>query len=120
MIYTVGTNSYCQYRYNYGSHVDTVALKLNRLDRGNTYITVLCLNSGYAYNPQKSIAALLEASKDIKILYKSPLAVNKNPNHGKQGRNCTYVFYYPALCELAAANAPDVQTEVKTVAETIS
>ena len=120
MIYTVYSNSYTTYIFDMRTSQGIIKLKLSNLERGNTYITVLCLNNGYTTSQQITVAKLLEESKDIKILYKSPLAVNKNPNHGKHGRNCTYVFYYPTLCELSEAGAPDVKSEGKIVAETTS
>lgn len=115
MIYTISTSQYVNWGW------DAPNINLSKLQRGCTYITTLNVrNDSFPSSTlnQKRILKQLEDSKDIQILYKSPLAVNLNPGHGTHPRNVVVVFYYPALCELAAANAPVVQTEDKTVAET--
>lgn len=112
MIYTVESGSYCKYT-NAKLH-----LNLSNLAKGHTYVSILCLNNGYTNNQQKVIAALLDECKDINILYKSPLAVNKNPQHGTFPRNCVYVFHYPLTCEQSPVGAPDVKKEDKTLEAT--
>jgi hypothetical protein len=60
-------------------------LDSKKIKSEHTYTIVL--------NPyQKEYLKQLEDNKDIKILFKSPLAVNKTPGHGAAPRNTVVVF----------------------------
>ena len=92
MIYTINTSQYCSYKYDFKFPEGVkVICSLSKLPKKNTYISIVCSTQGGA----KDIDTYFTTTNDCQLLYKSPMAVNKNPGHGTKPRNTVYVFYIP-------------------------
>lgn len=60
-------------------------VNLKNLTKEHTYVAIAGMNNG------RQVEAL-EKSKDINILYKGPMAVNKKSGHGHLPRNTVIIF----------------------------
>jgi len=65
------------------------ALRTTNLNNNDTFVLIFSIG-------QHEWLSLLEADRRIKIVYKAPLAVNRNPYHGEFPRNKLVVFEYDA------------------------
>jgi hypothetical protein len=91
VIYTINTSQYSKYSYDYHTYTDSVKFDINMLPKNNTYIVIICEVQECAQDHKN----FLETCKEINLLYKSPMAVNKNTGHGTKPRNTVYVFHLP-------------------------
>ncbi len=79
-------------QYNWRTEVRSYSLNRHCLNTNDTYI---CIFGG----EQDGELEYFENQKDIKIIYRSPKAVNRRPLHGTEPRNTFVVFEYVPVNE---------------------